>query len=78
MDVDAAIEWLDSQVLAETGNRLTELQRILSIQVWQGRTYAEIADRYGCTEGHAKDIGSDLWKLLSDVLGERITKRIFG
>jgi tetratricopeptide (TPR) repeat protein len=77
MDLDAAIEWLDSLVLAKTGNRLTELQRIISIQVWQGQTYAEIADRYGCTEGHAKDIGSDLWKLLSDVLGERITKKNF-
>lgn len=77
MDVDGAIEWLDRQVLAKTGDRLTELQRIILSQVWQGQTYVEIADRYGCTEGHAKDIGSDLWKLLSDVLGNRITKKSF-
>ena len=38
MDVDAAIEWLDRQVLAKTGDRLTELQRIILSQVWQGRT----------------------------------------
>jgi tetratricopeptide (TPR) repeat protein len=75
MDVDAALEWLDQQVLAKRGDRLSELQRTLIEQVCQGRTYPQIADRYGCTEGHAKDVGSDLWRLLSGVLGDRITKK---
>lgn len=75
MDLNAALEWLDGQILARRGHRLSELQRILLEQVWQGRTYPEIADRYGCTEGHAKDVGSDLWKLLSEILGDRITKK---
>jgi tetratricopeptide (TPR) repeat protein len=69
------LEWLDGLVLTQTGDRLSELQRTLIEQVWQGRTYPEIADRYGCTEGHAKDVGSDLWKLLSEILGDRITKK---
>jgi tetratricopeptide (TPR) repeat protein len=74
MDVEA-LEWLDRRVFTQTGDRLSELQRTLIEQVWQGRTYPEIADRYGCTEGHAKDVGSDLWKLLSEILGERVTKK---
>jgi tetratricopeptide (TPR) repeat protein len=74
MDVEA-LEWLDQRVFTQTGDRLSELQRTLIEQVWQGRTYPEIADRYGCTEGHAKDVGSDLWKLLSEIFGERITKK---
>jgi tetratricopeptide (TPR) repeat protein len=74
MDLEA-LEWLDRLVLTQTGDRLSELQRTLLEQVWQGRTYPEIADRYGCTEGHAKDVGSDLWKLLSEILGDRITKK---
>jgi tetratricopeptide (TPR) repeat protein len=74
MDLEA-LEWLDQLVQEQTGDRLSELQRTLIEQVWQGRTYPEIADRYGCTEGHAKDVGSDLWKLLSEGLGERITKK---
>jgi tetratricopeptide (TPR) repeat protein len=74
MDLEA-LEWLDQLVLEKTGDRLSELQRTLLVQVWQGRTYPEIADRYGCTEGHAKDVGSDLWKLLSEGLGDRITKK---
>ncbi|MGL5881304.1 MAG: tetratricopeptide repeat protein, partial [Xenococcaceae cyanobacterium] len=39
--------------------------------------YLDIADEYGCTEGHAKDIASVLWKLLSHILGERISKSNF-
>ncbi|WP_404787857.1 tetratricopeptide repeat protein [Altericista sp. CCNU0014] len=70
-----ALAWLDCLILNQTGDRLSELQRTLIEQVWQGRTYPEIADRYGCTEGHAKDVGSDLWKLLSEILGDRITKK---
>jgi tetratricopeptide (TPR) repeat protein len=75
MDVDAALLWVDGLVQAKTGNRLSELQRIIFEQVWKGRRYLEISESYGCTEGHAKDVGSDLWKLLSEVLGERITKK---
>jgi tetratricopeptide (TPR) repeat protein len=74
MDVEA-LEWLDRLIQAQTGDRLSELQRTLIEQVWQGCTYPEIADRYGCTEGHAKDVGSDLWKLLSEILGDRVTKK---
>ena len=75
MDLEA-LEWLDKLILQQRGgDRLSELQRTLIELVWQGLTYPQIADRYGCTEGHAKDVGSDLWKLLSQVLGDRITKK---
>ncbi len=74
MDLEA-LEWLDQLILQQTGDRLSELQRTLIELVGQDLTYPQIADRYGCTEGHAKDVGSDLWKLLSEVLGDRITKK---
>ena len=75
MDFEAALLWVDSLVQAKTGDRLSELQRTLLEQVCRGRRYLEISESYGCTEGHAKDIGSDLWKLLSKILGERVTKK---
>lgn len=50
------------------------MQKVIVVQVWLGRKYLDIARAYGCTEGHAKDAGSHLWKLLSQVLRERITK----
>jgi tetratricopeptide (TPR) repeat protein len=75
MDFDAALSRVDSLMQSKTGGRLSELQRTILEQVWKGRRYLEISESYGCTEGHAKDVGSDLWKLLSEVLGERVTKK---
>ncbi len=66
--------WLDTFVPAHTGETLSELERIILQQVWLGRKYLEIANQYGCTEGHAKDVGSRLWKLLSKALKQKITK----
>lgn len=74
MDAEAALAWVDTLVFAKTGERLSALQRTIIQQVWQGRKYLEIAEYYGYTEGHIKDVGSQLWKLLSKELGEKITK----
>ncbi|WP_392533551.1 tetratricopeptide repeat protein [Nostoc sp. C117] len=74
MDAQAALAWLDTIIPAQTGERLSDLQKVILGQVWLGRKYLEIAHSYGCTEGHAKDAGSQLWKLLSLVLRQKITK----
>lgn len=74
MDAEAALAWVDSLVLTKTGERLSALQLTILQQVWQGKKYLEIAEYYGYTEGHIKDIGADLWQLLSQELGEKITK----
>ncbi|ABA23069.1 TPR repeat protein [Trichormus variabilis ATCC 29413] len=74
MDAEAALAWLDTIIPAQTGERLSDLQKVIVVQVWLGRKYLDIARAYGCTEGHAKDAGSHLWKLLSQVLRQRITK----
>jgi tetratricopeptide (TPR) repeat protein len=74
MDDEAVLVWLDTVIPSKTGEQLSELDRIILQQVWLGRKYLEIADFYGCTEGHAKDVGSRLWKLLSKVMRQKITK----
>ncbi|MEH2078428.1 MAG: tetratricopeptide repeat protein [Nostoc sp.] len=74
MDAEAALAWLDATIPPQTGERLSDLQKVILVQVWLGRKYLDIAHSYGCTEGHAKDAGSQLWKLLSKVLREKITK----
>ena len=74
MDAQAALAWLDAIIPPQTGERLSDLQKVILVQVWLGRKYLDIADSYGCTEGHAKDAGSQLWKLLSKVLRQKITK----
>ncbi|MFQ4146401.1 tetratricopeptide repeat protein [Chlorogloeopsis sp. ULAP02] len=74
MDAEAVLAWLDTVIPTHTGERLSDLQKVILQQVWHGRRYLEIANYYGCTEGHAKDVGSQLWKLLSKVLKEKINK----
>ncbi len=75
MDAEAALAWIDRVVYAKTGDRLSELAQVIIRQSWHGRTYLDIADTYGCTEGHAKDTGADLWKQLTQLLNERISKK---
>ena len=77
MDVETAIVLVDREVYRYTNRHLTDLQQAIIVQVWQGGKYWEIADQYGCTEGHAKDTGSLLWKLLSQAWGKKVTKGNF-
>jgi tetratricopeptide (TPR) repeat protein len=74
MDAEAALAWVDTLIFATTGEGLNTLQKHILQQVWQGRKYPEIAAYCGYTEGHVKDVGSQLWRMLSHALGERINK----
>ena len=74
MGVDTAIEYTDSLLYEKTGQHLSDLQCCILQQVWGGKTYRAIATVAGYSEGHVKDVAAQLWRLLSDILGERITK----
>ncbi len=74
MNADTAIAWIDRLVVVETGKHLNDLQIFTIEQIWLGKKYIEIAEEYHCTEGHVKDIAAALWQLLSQLLGERVTK----
>ena len=74
MNVEAALALVDREVYRYTSKHLTDLQQAVVINVLQGRKYLEIANEYGCTEGHAKDTGFLLWKLLSQAWGKKVSK----
>lgn len=74
IELEAVIDRLNDLCTTVTGKQLSELQRFILEQVWAGRKYTEIADSYSCTEGHVKDISSDLWKILSQVLSTKVSK----
>jgi len=54
--------------------RLTKVQEIVFCQSWANKTYMEMAHKEGYDPGHIKDVGSALWRSLSKVLGEKVTK----
>lgn len=57
--------------------RLTEIQRTILIKAWEGQSYIQIAQLLAYNEGYVKSVGADLWQLLSDAIGERVSKHNF-
>ncbi|MGL4500069.1 MAG: NB-ARC domain-containing protein [Planktothrix sp.] len=64
----------DELVFAKTGQHLDDLQEAVLRGTIQGETYQKIADESHCSEGHVRDVGSKLWQILSEMLGEDIHK----
>jgi WD40 repeat protein len=56
---------------------LNDLQELIVRQSWEQKTYPEIAASSGYDDGYVKYVGFQLWKTLSDVLGERVSKNNF-
>lgn len=57
--------------------RLNKIQETVFRQSWEGQSYLEIASNFGYDPGYVKDTGSKLWQLLSQGLGEKVTKNNF-
>ncbi len=77
MDSEEILKFADNLVFAKTGKHLDNLQEAILLGAWQGQKYPKIAEEAHCSEGHARDVASDLWKILSDVLGEAVNKSNF-
>jgi ABC-type oligopeptide transport system ATPase subunit len=74
MDIQDVLKWTDDQVQAKTGKGLDSLQKAILEGVWQRQEYQDIAKDCHCTKDHVRKMASQLWKLLSDVLGEDVRK----
>lgn len=74
MDITAILQFVDEVVYAKTGKRLSDLQRGIIEGTLKRQKYSEIAESYGCTAGHAKDVCYELLQMLSDVFGESVDK----
>lgn len=56
---------------------MADVQEIIFRQAWEGKTYPDIAESCGYDANYIKDVGSKLWKLLSQAFGEEVTKSNF-
>ncbi|MFB2972302.1 ATP-binding protein [Aerosakkonema sp. BLCC-F183] len=77
MDIKEILKLADELVSAKTGEHLDYLQEAILRGTLQGRKYSDIAEEMHASEGYVRDVGSKLWKILSEVFGEEITKRNF-
>lgn len=74
MDTADILQFVDEVVCAKTGKHLNDLQRGIIKGILKRQKYSDIANTYGCTPGHAKDVGYKLLQMLSDVFGEAVDK----
>lgn len=74
MTVDEALNILED--ILET-QQLNKVQKIVFRQAWEGQSYVEIANAFDYDYGYIKDTGSELWQMLSTVLGQKVTKLNF-
>ena len=77
MDVKEVLKFADDLVFAKTGKHLDNVQEAILQGAWQGQTYTEIAEEFGYSDGHLRDIASKLWKIMSEILEENVNKSNF-
>ena len=75
MELKEVLRFADDKVFSKTGKHLDDLQEAILKEVLQGRKYAtKVAQDRGCSEGYIRIAASELWKILSDVFGENVSK----
>jgi ABC-type dipeptide/oligopeptide/nickel transport system ATPase subunit len=74
MELKEVLRFADEKVFSKTGKHLDDLQEAILKEALQGRKYAKIAQDRDCSEGYVRVAASELWKILSDVLGEDVSK----
>ncbi len=74
MHIHEVLQFVDEAVYLKTGKRLNDLQRGIIEGTLKRQKYCDIAETYGCTAGHAKDVGYALLQMLSDVFDESVDK----
>jgi hypothetical protein len=78
MNFEEGLQILDAAVLKKINRNLKDVEIIVLKGSWQGLSYDEIATNEGYAAKYLRqDIGFKLWKLLSEALGEEISKTNF-
>ncbi|MGB3262494.1 MAG: hypothetical protein WBA89_00920 [Microcoleus sp.] len=72
MDTAPILQFVEKVLSVKRGKHLNDLQRKIIEGILKRQKYSDIADNYGCTAGHAKDVGYELLQMLSDVFGESV------
>lgn len=74
MIAEDAIQVAEQVLLAHAGNALTDIQRMILRESWAGKGYESMG---GYNSQHIKNEGKKLWDLLTEALGEKVTKTSF-
>jgi hypothetical protein len=78
MDIQDALEYADRVVFEKTGKHLDDLQASVIIGAIQRQKYDDIAKSMQVSLGYVKDVGYELWSMLSEHFGEEVNKSNLG
>jgi WD40 repeat protein len=78
VDFDELIILIDAAVHNNTQRHLKDTEVLVLRGAWSGQGYEEIAEAHHYTTQYLRqDVGPKLWKLLSQVIGEKVSKTSF-
>jgi NB-ARC domain len=77
MNLKDVLKMADNVIFTNTGKHLDELQEAILRGTMKGQKYTQIAEEIHCNESYVRDVGSKLWNILSDQLGEKVNKSNF-
>jgi hypothetical protein len=77
MDIAEVLTLADELIFAKTGKHLDYVQEAILRGTLQDTTYTQIAQEVYSSPSHVRNVGSQLWKILSKELGKNITKANF-
>lgn len=77
MNLKEVLKMADEMVFAKTGQHLDNLQEAILRGTMQGEKYTKIADEIHCNESYVRQVGSQLWQIISEELGEDVNKKNF-
>ncbi len=77
MNLKEVLQMADEMVFAKTGQHLDNLQEAILRGTMQGEKYTKIAEEIHCNESYVRQVGSQLWQILSEELGEDVSKTNF-
>ena len=77
MNLKEVLKMADEMVFAKTGQHLDNLQEAILRGTMQGEKYTKIAEEIHCNESYVRQVGSQLWQILSEEFGEDVNKNNF-
>jgi len=77
MNLKEVVKLADNLVFARTGKRLNDLQERILHGTWEDEDYKKIAKTVNRSEDRVREVGMELWQILSQELGEKVSKSNF-
>jgi len=74
MNLKEMLNLADKIVFEKTGQHLDDLQEAVLRGTLQHETYKQIAKDFDCSESRVRNAGSQLWQILLEELGEKVSK----